>query len=264
MAKAMLALVLLPAAVAAGCGVEDRGPQVEALQGRIQSQATEIAALRDTVNALDKRARVLEEQAAAARAAAAKEAPKPAADGATSKDAPAASGEAVPDSPGDAVATFLDTDRGRQKIRDMIQAEEKRRAEEGDQQRREQFMTYIKDRVAGYWTEQLGLDSTQQEAVVKIASEAMDRMGEIWRGMRDARNDPNFATTAREKTQEIVAQAQEKLQQTLTVEQYNKFQELSPGGGLLFGGRGGMGGPGFGGGGGGGGPGAPGGAPRGR
>jgi hypothetical protein len=100
---------------------------------------------------------------------------------------------------------------------------------------------FVKERVTGYLTEQLNLDTAQQQAVLAVAVETTEKLGEIWKVMRENRGDPAALAQAREKTSELRQQAVEKIQQSLTVDQFNKFQEIMDkgGGGFLTGGFGG-------------------------
>jgi hypothetical protein len=237
--------LLLGAAALASCGGGDASAETAALRGRIDAQSAEIEALRKSARESDARMRLLEEKVAAAPAVASAQAPAGAA--VVAKAAPpGATGAAAAPAPSpaaEAVAAFLDTEEGRLKIREAMQAEEKRKAEAAEKEQHDRMVGFIKERITGTLTEQLGLDATQQQTLITVASDTMDRMTEVWRGMRDARGDPNFFAQAREKSQEIRKQAMDKVQQALTAEQYNKLQDvLNDGGsGLLFGGGRGMG-----------------------
>lgn len=279
--------VLLCAAASAfaGCGGGDTSGETAELRAKLEAQSTEIDALKKAVKDQDARFRLLEEKVsavgpagAAARHAAAGGKPaatKPAAPGAPAdpgSPGTAASEDAAPSPSAEAVASYLDTEAGRQKIRDAMQAEEKRRAAQLEQDQHDRMVGFIKERVTGTLAEQLGLDSNQQQTVITVATDAMDKVTEIWRGARDARGDASYFAQAREKTLEVRQQAMDKLQQSLSVDQYNKLQDImnEGGAGMLFGGAGGRGIGGMGGGGQGGGPagggpagGAPGGAGRG-
>ncbi len=244
------------AAALAGCGGGDSSGETASLRAKLEAQSAEIEALRRGAKDQDARFRLMEEKLAAegpARAAAAR-APAvlrkpgvpgdPAAPGTPEGAAPA---EASPSA--EAVASYLDTEAGRLKIREAMQAEEKRRAAQADQDQHDRMVGFIKERVTGTLAEQLGLDSTQQQTVITVATDTMDKMTEIWRGARDARGDATYFAQAREKTQEVRQQAMDKLQQSLTVDQFNKLQDIlneGGGGGMLLGlgarGLGGMGG----------------------
>ncbi len=245
--------LLLGAAALAGCGGGDSSAETAALRARLEAQAAEIDALRKAAQEQDARFRLMEERLAAegpARAAAA--AGKPGAAPAAVPGAPADGKAAAPASPAtEAVAAYLETEAGKEKIREAMQAEEKRRAAVAEQEQKERQATFLKEWVTGTLTAQLGLDTAQQEAVIAVAGDAAEKMAEVWRGWRDARQDPNFLANARTKSQEIRQQAMDKLSKTLSTDQYNKLQDVlnEPGrGGILLGG----GGRGFGGMGGGG------------
>ena len=250
-------LALLGAAALGGCGDgADPARATAELRAKVEAQAAEVESLRKGLREMEARSRVLEERLAATRPpAGTAAAPAPAGrpgspEGKGPVAAPPAAEGPLPPS-AEAVAAYLDTDQGRLKIREAMQAEERRREEQTRQERREQALSLIKERVAGPLTEQLGLDSNQQQTVITVAADTMEKMEEIWRGARDARGDPNFFQQAREKTTEVRQQALDKLQQALTVDQYNKLQEImnegGGGAGMLLGGRGmggGFGGPG--------------------
>jgi hypothetical protein len=232
---------------------------------KVETQAAEIDSLGRQVRLLEARSKAVEEQvnARAGAPATAKSAPAKPAEGETG--APAGpeplTGEVAVTA--EAVGTFLDTEQGRQRIREAVAAEDRRKQEEARAQRREQTMSFIKERVTGSLAEALGLDAKQQQTVITIAADTMERMEEIWRGARDGgQGNPQFFADARQKATEVMTQTQEKLQQALTADQYTKLQELNAeGNGLMpgrgFGGLGGFGGGGGRGPGGGGGGGAP-------
>ncbi len=236
-------LLLLGAAALAGCsgGGPDSGTAV--LRAKVEAQAAEIEALKKAARDMDARARALEERLSASSAPAkapAAGAPSPAME------------PRVPDADGpagspatEAVAAFLESEQGRQRLVEAMESAERRRAEKADQEQRDRMAGFVKERVTGYLTEQLGLDAAQQQTVLTVALETTEKMGEIWRGMRESRGDPAALAQVREKTGEIRQQAVDRIQQALTVDQFTKFQEiLNEGGGgfLMGGGRGGMGG----------------------
>lgn len=232
--------LLLGAAALAACsdGGGDGGTAV--LRAKVEAQAAEIDALRKAAKDMDARARAIEERLSAAR-------PTPAAGPSSPKAAegqvPSADDPVTPTT--ETVAAFLDTEQGRQKLVEAMEVAEKRRTEKADQDQRDRMMGLVKERVTGYLTEQLNLDTAQQQAVLAVAVDTTEKMTEVWRGMRDARGDAAALTQAREKSNEIRQQAVDKIQQALTVDQFNKFQEImNEGGGgfLMGGGRGGMGG----------------------
>ncbi len=251
--RAVPGLWLIPAVLLAGCGSgEDRGREVDGLKAKSQAQAGEIEALRKSVTDLDAKTRALEEQVAAARADAQSPAPAaatkgPGADGDAARDGTAPAGDGTaPDPASEAVAAYLDTDRGRVKFRELLRAEQKRQQEEQEQQRRTLMLTAVRERITGPLTEQLGLDSNQQQALIGIATDAMEKMGEIWRSTRDGGGDGAGFAAAGEKSREVFQQSMTLVQQALTVDQYNRLQEMRGAGNLFgFGGRG-MGGAGFG------------------
>jgi hypothetical protein len=243
----------LAAAAAGGCAGEGDGRATAELRGRVEAQSKEVADLRDAMKAMDARNRLLEERLAAApgsRPAA------PAAGGPAAAGAPAAADgaepaaeAAAPDPFALSAAEWIDSEPGKQKLRDFLAAEEKRKAEIAEQERRDQALAFLKERVAGTLAEQLNLDAKQQQAVITVAMDARDRLTEIWRGARDGRADPAFFQTAREKTQQIRQESLDQLSKSLSTDQVEKLAEMAAGrdGGFLFGPGGGF--PGMGGGG---------------
>jgi len=235
----------------AACGGPDADVirQQGELRSRLEAQSAEVEGLRGRVKELEARSRALEEQVAAVglpRTAA------PAAPGA----APSAAAAGTPVDPGTEggsaetpaadVAALLESEEGKEKLRAFLLAEETRKREADRKQRREQMETRIRDRVSGYLTEQLNLTQDQQARVTEIAVDTMDRVGEVWRSARDGGGggqQPDFQAM-RDRTEEIRREAMDQLSQALTVDQYNKLQELGPSMGLMPGGRGGFdGGP---------------------
>jgi len=244
-------VLLLGAAALAGCSDGGSDSGTAALREKVEAQASEIEALKKASRDMDARARAIEERLSAVRAGhegsraagrmagSADVAPDAAADGM----APAPDAATTPTT--EAVASFLETEQGKQKLAEAMEAAEKRRAKKADQETRDRMMSFVKERVTGYLTEQLGLDANQQQSVLAVAVDTTEKMTEVWRGAREARGDPAFFTAAREKTTEIRQQAVDKIQQALTVDQFTKFQEIMNDGGggfLMGGGRGGMGG----------------------
>jgi hypothetical protein len=240
--------------VLAGCGGADGSSRAVAdLRSRVEAQSAEIDSMRREIGDLRAKTRLLEEGAAA----------RPASDGTVagakpgvpgSAEAPSAGEETgaatVPPSPTEeSVAAFLETTEGQKRLESAVAAYEKRRQEEAARERRERLKTMIEERVKGALTERLGLDSQQQQSLIRISTDAAERAEEIWSSLRDARNDPAAFAQVREKSQQIRTDAMTQVQQTLTVDQYNKFQEvMAEGGGMGFFG-GGDRGRGFGGGG---------------
>jgi hypothetical protein len=231
-------LLLLGAAALAGCSDGGSDAGVAVLRAKVEAQAGEIEALKRSAKEMDARARLLEERLSAAKPApAATVAPAPA-------EAPVAGEETT-----GAVAAFLETEQGRQKLVEAMEAAEKRRAAQTEKEQRDRMLSIVKERVTGYLTEQLNLDTAQQQTVLAVAADATERTMEVWRGMRENRGDAAAFTQAREKSNEIRQEAVDKIQQALTVDQFNRFQEiLNEGGGGLFlgGGRGGFSGGGAG------------------
>ena len=143
-------------------------------------------------------------------------------------------------------------------LRDFLASEEREKQQKNAQAMQDRMETAVRERVTGYWTEQLGLDKHQQDALVAITTDAARKGMELWRGAQDNRGDPASFTALREKGQQIRQDALDQISQTLTQDQNAKFKELggeNPGAFLDMG-RG-MGGPGGGRGGG-----QPGGPPR--
>jgi hypothetical protein len=231
----------LAAPFLAACSGGGPDPEVAHLRARADAQTQEIDALGRQVRALEARSKEMEEQFHARSGA-------PAAAVVASPAKPAEGEAATPGGPepltgevavtAEAVGTFLDTEQGRTRIREAIAAEEKRKQEEQRAQRREQTMSFIKERVSGSLGEALGLDAKQQQTVITIASDTMEKMEDIWRGARDGQGNPQGFADARQKTQEVMSQAQKDLQQALTVDQYTKLQEMNAEGTGLFPGRG--------------------------
>jgi hypothetical protein len=233
--------LLLAAAVTASCG-GDSSTETSALRARIDAQSAEIESLRRAAKESEARMRLLEERVAAAPAAAA-QAPAPAAAKPGNAGAGTPGAADAPDAAvvtPDTVAAFFESEAGKQRLREALAAEEKRKSEAADREQHDRMVGFIKERISGTLSEQLGLDATQQQTLITVATDTMDRMGEVWRGMREARGDPALFAQAREKSQEIRKQAMDKVQQALTAEQYNKLQDVmgDGGAGLLFGGRG--------------------------
>ncbi len=237
--------IALPAAALGGCDDDGARREVAELRAKVESRTAEADALVRRVKELEARSRSLEEQVASLSlrpgAPAAAKAPRTGAPAAPGEEAAVATPDAsAPAAPGD-VAAYFDTEAGKQKLRDFLQAEERARDQRNQQAVREQMETSIRDRVTGALTEQLGLDRRQQDALVAIAVDTMDKMGEVWRGARDARNDPNFMVTARDKTQQIRQDALDRVAQALTAEQNSKFLEIQADRNLLGRGMGPMG-----------------------
>ncbi len=238
------AALLGAAALLCACsgGNEDVIRQQGELRSKLETQNAEVEALRSRVKDLESRSRSLEEQVAAvgiARPAA----PAPAA-AAPGEGAPGEADAAAGDATAEA-ASFLDSEAGKEKLREFLKEEEVRKEEADRRQMEERMDAAVKDRVTGYLTEQLNLTPDQQGRVIDIASEAARRMGEVWRGARGGPGAPGAAPAdfqgMREKTDEIRKDAMDKLSQALTVDQYNKLEELGPGA-FIGGGRGGFGG----------------------
>jgi hypothetical protein len=236
-------LMLLGAILLAGCTGGASDPGTGPLKARLDAQAAEIEALRKTVKEVEARSRLLEERlSASAPRAGAAAAAAPAA--APADEAPSAGPSPAETAANRSMAEYLETDTGRQKLAEAVELAEKRRAEKTEAEQKERIQGFIKERVNGYLTEQLALDTAQQQTVLAVALETTEKMGEIWRGMRETRGDPSQFAQAREKSNEIRQQAVEKIQQALTVDQFNKFQDLMNEGGAFLFGAGGRGGPG--------------------
>lgn len=254
------ALLLGGAALLASCGGADADlvRQQSALRSRSEAQAAEIEELKAELKRLGERSRTLEESLAARGASPASGraagAAVPAGDGAPAGEA--APGSAAPLGPlGEEVASFIESEAGKEKLRAFLREEEVRKEEEERRQQRVRTENFIRERVTGYLTEQLNLTAEQQGRVIDIAMEAADRLGETWRMPRGGGMDPTAFAGMREKTEEVRKEAMDKLSQALTVDQFAKLQELGPAALMMGGpGRGGFGG---------GGPGAPGAAPGG-
>ena len=242
----------LVAPLLAACSGGGPDPEVARLRAKVETQAGEIDSLGRQVRLLEARSKAVEEQVNARTASATTTAAAPA--------KPAEGEAAAPGGPepltgevamtAEAVGTFLDTEQGRTRIREAVAAEEKRRQEEQRAQRKEQTMSFVKERVTGSLADALGLDQKQQQAVITIAADTLDRMEEVWRGARDGQGGAQAMGDARQKTAEVMAQAQTDLQNALTVDQYTKLQTMNAEGTGLFPGRGMGGFGGFGGGGG--------------
>jgi len=255
MARRALAIALAaPLALLAGCGGGDVSSRAVAdLRSKVEAQSAEIEGLRKQVGDLRAKTRLLEEATAArgpsAEDGAAPAGGAPAEAGATDAAEPADPAAAA--SPTEAsVIAFLDTPEGRKRLESAVEAHEKRRQEDAARERRERVKAMIEERVKGTLTERLGLDSQQQQSLIRISTDAAEKAEEIWASMRDGRNDPTVFAQAREKGQQIRTDAMNQVQQTLTVDQYNKFQEVMAEGGMGFFGGGDRGGRGWGGGGG--------------
>jgi hypothetical protein len=248
---AAAAILVLAAAVPAGCGAEDGSARAVAdLRSKADAQAAEIEALRREVADLAARARLLEERAASATGPAGPAAPAAAGPGPAGGAPDAAEGGGIPAPADGEIAEYLATPEGRKRIEDAVTAVENRRREEAAKERRDRLRAMIEERVKGQLAERLGLDSQQQQTLIRVSTDAAERYEEVWSTLRDARNDPAAITQAREKAGQIRADAMNEVQQALTVDQYNKLQEVMAEGGMggfLGGGRG-FGGPGGGGG----------------
>jgi hypothetical protein len=243
LASAALALA------AAGCGPGDGSDRAMAdLRSRVEAQAAEMESLRRQLAETDARARLLEERAAAATP------PVPGAAAPASSAAPAAgpaeaAKEAAPAPDASSTEAYFESESGRQRLEAALEAVERRRQEQAAKERRERTRAMIEERVKGTLTERLGLDAQQQQTVLRVAVEAAERAEELFAGLREGRGDPSAFAQAREKGQQIRNDAMGQLQQALTVDQYNKLQEVMAedrGGFLGFGGRGAIGGGGAG------------------
>ena len=246
---AALAAVLL----AAGCGGGDGSDRAVAdLRSRVEAQAAEMDALKKRLAEEEARSRLLEERAAAAGPAAAAApsvgAPAKSPDAAVASDGKEAS-PALPTPTPAATDEYFDSETGRKRIEAAVEAVERRKQEQAAKERRERMRTMIEERVKGTLTERLGLDQQQQQTVIRVATDAAEKVEELFAGMRDNRDPAAFAQ-AREKGAQIRNDAMGQLQQALTVDQYNKLQETMAedrGGIFGIGGRGGFGAPGGGG-----------------
>ena len=247
-ATAALAAVLL----AAGCGSGDGSDRAVAdLRSRVEAQSAEMDALKKRLADAEARSRLLEERAGAAgptvTVASAVGASAKAPDAAAATEAKDAA--AAPAPTPEATDEYFDSETGRKRIEAAVEAVERRRQEQAAKERRERVRTMIEERVKGTLTERLGLDAQQQQTVIRVATDAAEKVEDLFAGMRDNR-DPAAFVQAREKGTQIRNEAMGQLQQALTVDQYNKLQETmaEDRGGLFgIGGRGGFGAPGGGG-----------------
>lgn len=225
-------------------GNEDVIRQQSELRSKLELQAAEAEALRSRIGELESRSRSLEEQVAALGV---RPAPVPASGAGPAARAGEAEESAAPASSGGEVASLLESEAGREKLREFLKEEEARREEVARKANEERLEGFIKDRVTGYLTEQLNLTADQQARVIDITTEAGRRYSELWKDFRPgagAGGNPTDMQAIRDKSEEIRKETMDKLSQALTVDQYNKLEELGPGAGILGGrGFGGSGGP---------------------
>ncbi len=130
------------------------------------------------------------------------------------------------------LAAKLESTEAKEKIEAVIAEVREKEREEERARRSERMTQWITDRVNNQLATELNLDEVQKSKMVEIMTDASTRIGEMWSDMRNQRDNPNAMADARTKMNDIRKEAEDQIAQSLTVDQFEKFQD---GGGMMGG-----------------------------
>ncbi len=238
--RVSLSAAVAIAGLAAGCSAAGEDPRVNDLRADVGRLRADLEAQRKLIDVLERDNRAFSEQLAAVgvRPAPAKApSPAPGAKPATPESA---------DAPSDPVVASLESEAGRAKVEAIVHDLQRREQEEREKKQSEATVKRVRDWVEGTLAEQLGLDEQQKKTVGDILATGAEKGIRLWAQARDGGLDAEAIASLRTKGAEIRTEAEDKLKQALTAEQFQKFQEVSGRamGGMGFGMGFGGGGPG--------------------